>query len=161
MRLSRSFLATASFLLCSTLPCSAAAAQRARMSGPPESNGRTAGPAYVAARYLPELETTPPNAGVFVTGDLDGDGDLDLLACERPFLGHAPTGIQTWLNGGRGDFQFAHLLAFDPWSYSDHFDVARRVFLADVTGDGVLDLAYDVRDAFGILPSGVLVNPGL
>jgi len=134
-----------------------AVAQRAGEVGPPATGGR----AYVAARYLSELETTPASAGVQVTADLDLDGDVDLLIAERPSLAYPTTGVQTWLNGGQGDFQLAHLLAL-PYSTSDFFEQGLYVFAADLTGDGVPDLAYERKDIYQLVgPSGVLVHPGL
>lgn len=115
---------------------------------------------FVAPRHLHELRTTPPNTGARVVGDLDGDGDLDLLMLERPDPLREPRAVQTWLNGGRGDFQLAASLSLPGWSSDQSFGVASILALADVDGDGVLDLAYERRGP-GVVPMVVLVHPGL
>src|SRR5262245_62878290 len=89
------------------------AGQRARAAADP-SGGE--GKPIAATRFLGELVTSPPNSGVFATGDLDNDGDVDLLACERPSFSSEPTGIQVWRNEGHGELQLEHQVDFDPWS---------------------------------------------
>src|SRR5262245_45911997 len=157
MRFSRPPLALAVLSMCSAV----AAGQRARPSGPPPTTV-SGGQAYVATRFLPELEIVPANAGVFATGDLDNDGDLDALMCEMPNPSTEPTGLQTWLNGGRGDLHLAHVLALER-PISSSFHVARQVSLPDLTGDAVLAVAYHLTENFGShnFPPGVVFRPGL
>jgi len=153
MKLASPFVLGLAFLAAPT----AAQSGRPERVRPPELPRRSG---FVAARNLTELEPAASLAGVFATGDLDGDGDVDLLTLEWPTFFWDPTGIQTWTNDGQGAFTPTHLLAFDPWDRA-LIELADQVFLADVTGDGVLDLAYDRNDTRGIVPSGVLVHPGL
>jgi VCBS repeat protein len=133
--------------------------QRARLAANPSGDE---GEAFLATRFLGELATSPPNTGVFAKGDLDNDGDVDLLACERPSFSHEPTGIQVWRNEGQGDFNLVHRVDFDPWTSTDYFSIARQLFVADITGDGVLDLAYERSQYLDLgIPSGVLVHAGV
>jgi hypothetical protein len=131
---------------------SAATAQRAR-SARPQSG-------IVAPRHLYELRTSPVNDGACATGDLDGDGDLDLLMLQHDSHAWvAPTAVQVWLNGGRGDFHQVGVQPLEGWADGSGFSIATYVRLADVTGDGRLDLAYE-RSGVGTTPPAVSVHPG-
>jgi hypothetical protein len=146
------------------LASSLSAQQLARGPAPVQPRGTP----IVAPRYLDGLQSPVTNGGVRASGDVDGDGDVDLLEFRREESPFYPLGMQTWLNDGAGEFALAHELAFDVSPANDSFfDIARLVALADVTGDAVLDLVYERRDATQpnwwnhVGPSGVLVHPGL
>ena len=65
-----------------------------------------------------------------VPGDLDDDGDLDLLVLG--FLGST----RVWLNDGTGMFS----------PPVDYFGVGARAALGDLDGDGALDIAATAQD---------------
>jgi len=73
-------------------------------------------------------------------GDLDGDGDLDLI---EGILGanaqvHAPAEIRIYENGGSGDFTYTtQLMQMPPSSYCDN---SQFIELADIDNDGDLDI---------------------
>jgi len=116
-----------------------------------------------AARFLGELQTND-NGGVRASGDLDGDGDVDLLMLRYQGSSPYPRGIQSWRNQGDGRFVLAHDLVLAVPTYRNYweFELAHELELADVTGDGVLDLVYERKDLnHRIGPSGVLVHAGL
>jgi len=120
-----------------------------------------------APEILTELQPGLENGGARLSGDVDGDGDVDLLMFDRVSGSFWPHGMQTWLNDGQGGFTFAFDLPFDvaPGN-SQQFDLANQAFLADVTADGVLDLIYERKDITlptffsHVGPSGVLIHPG-
>lgn len=67
-------------------------------------------------------------------GDLDGDGDLDVMAAHPPNTPAAPHANQMWLNTGQGAFVAGDSFAGD----APAMDVA----LGDVNGDGTLDAFF-------------------
>jgi hypothetical protein len=82
-------------------------------------------------------------------GDLDGDGDEDLVS-------GAGTKVFVFLNGGSGDFLLAHEIDFGPGA--DPLVGA----LLDIDGDGWLDLAHAAPAGVGIsrgLGSGAFAAP--
>ncbi len=140
--------------LCST----AAPAQQARRE--PGADGEP----LRAARFLENLRGGQSNGGVRLSGDLDLDGDVDLLQFIVPPGTFPVRGMQTWLAQGTRDgepvFELAHELAFE-LGFSP-FELARHVGLGDVTGDGLPDLLYERKDLAEVVgPSGVLVHAGL
>ncbi|HEX6882644.1 MAG TPA: VCBS repeat-containing protein [Planctomycetota bacterium] len=158
----RSSLTPVALVVGSLFTAQLATAQQAGRVRPPASR---AGSGFVAARHLVELETPDTmRSGAYLSGDLDGDGDEDLLACAWPppdgYPFREPTGMQTWLNDGSGRFALAHELAFAPWFLAE-IRLAATAFVADLSGDGVLDLAYDRFDRRGLVSDGVLVHLGL
>lgn len=120
-----------------------------------------------AARFLEDLQPGDTNGGVRLAGDVDGDGDGDLLTTvlQSPAL-WGPLGLETWIQQG-GSFELASVLDFDVGvSPSGHLTLAQHASLSDVTGDGWLDLVYSRYETAlpsywnYVGPSGVLVHPG-
>jgi len=109
-------------------------------------------PAFSAPRLLTDLTEGAPNLGVDLTGDVDNDGDLDLLAFEYT-LSLSPTGVQVWRNEGHGSFVHASTLPITTENLP-------FLSLADFTGDGVLDLVYAHIPGFIFARSSVYVHPG-
>lgn len=146
--------------LCLGLVPALAVAQRARVAREdPFHDDRP----FLAPRFLFELESSTRNHGARATGDLDGDGDLDLVTLEYSPTSRPP-GARAWLNEGEGDFSAGPLLVIEPWDGDGRINsrIATVVFLADVTGDGVLDLAYERGNpSTPVAGQGVLVHPGL
>ncbi|CAN5746430.1 hypothetical protein BH23CHL8_BH23CHL8_06600 [soil metagenome] len=105
----------------------------ARTDGMPATNRffRNVGGRFVAA---PEVGLDRSHGGACLwTGDLDGDGDDDLVHCVDYPADGRPPGVRIYLNeGGRLDERSAELGA-RPIGDVD-------ALLADVTGDGRLDL---------------------
>lgn len=66
-------------------------------------------------------------------GDLDGDGDLDLVLTQLPFSPY-----RVLLNGGAGDFSEASSVLLPPGSYGEGIEVE----IVDLDGDGKLDLYF-------------------
>jgi hypothetical protein len=106
-----------------------------------------AGPAFVAPRLLTDLTVGATNNGVDLVGDMDNDGDVDLLASVAQ-----PKAVQFWQNDGSEHFTLAQTTSLGFWEFPQ--------YLADVTSDGVLDLYC----CFGNRPtphSTLSVRPGL
>ena len=76
-----------------------------------------------------DLEETPDLALNATMGDVDGDGDVDLVLARG---GHALTRSRVYLNDGRGGFSGSDL--------ADTLSAAFAAQLADVDGDTDLDL---------------------
>jgi hypothetical protein len=124
----------------------ASSAQRARSA--PEFQAPEL--AFVAPRWLADLTEGPTNHGAVAAGDLDNDGDVDLLAYHYPNE-YTPDAIQSWRNDGEGRFTLARSTAFS---------VGGDLQLADVTADGVLDLVL-LRNWHPGDTAAVEVDPGL
>lgn len=79
-------------------------------------------------------------------GDLDGDGDIDIVDAADP-------GCWVYLNDGMGNFNQALGLGAD-------LPITRSIGLADVDGDGDLDLLHGVADSQFTSTSEVFLNNG-
>ena len=93
---------------------------------------------------LSEFEVPSYNGGM-VVGDVDADGDVDLVV-----TGSSPEPGQLWLNNGQGIF--AQLLELPMGTY------AGMPLLADLDGDGDLDLVTSSNGAISGLTYGVRLN---
>jgi hypothetical protein len=114
----------------------AAQQRRAFPAGAGDARG-----AFAQPRFLHDLQHGGTNLGVRLAADVDADGDTDLV-----LLRSDNNGAQIWHNGGQAHFQLVQQLAF--------YSVNARPDLADVTGDGVLDLVSN-------RPNNAIVFPGL
>ena len=97
---------TIACLLVGTL---ASSAQRARTAPP----FRAPEPGFIAPRLLADLTEGSPNHGVEAAGDLDNDGDVDLLAFHYPNL-YTSDAIQSWRNDGQGHFALVNSMPYSP-----------------------------------------------
>ena len=78
----------------------------------------------------------------FSLGDLDGDGDIDLLATEGVLATNSLYGLHYFLNDGTGHFDVGNELSFgflEP-------DIEYRTLLTDKNGDGLDDLIVLMDD---------------
>jgi hypothetical protein len=82
-------------------------------------------------------------------GDVDGDGDLDIVAANRAF----PTGesVGVFRNNGSGSFSFGTIY--------NTAGAAESLVLADFDGDGDLDIALAQRNA-STFPVAIMLNNG-
>ncbi len=103
--------------------------------------------------FAEDVDTPFPDASVSVTffEDLDGDGDLDLFFSGNGF------GLQefahVYLNDGQGEFTL--LQNEDLPAFAD-----TGVSLADLNGDGDVDIVLDVLTADQAFVAGVFLNDG-
>ncbi|HEX6885601.1 MAG TPA: VCBS repeat-containing protein [Planctomycetota bacterium] len=129
---------------------SLAFAQRARPA--PEALGEP----FSAPRLLFDLTQGDANRGVALAGDLDDDGDCDLLAGEFISTGSLyPRALQTWLSDGSG--RYVHALTTSLGFTPSFGESVLFLQLADVTDDGILDLVYLRRRS----PDSVRIHPGV
>ena len=80
-------------------------------------------------------------------GDLDGDGDLDLItSAEGPIGGHSKVFYALFINDGAGNFSEQSATRFNVGTFTGKF-YASEVKLADFDGDGDLDFAGYMQSA--------------
>ena len=91
-------------------------------------SGCPAGPPRQFSRVVP-LETTSEDSANVSMGDLDGDGDLDLVLAKGR---HQPLLDRVLLNDGKGGFVASNL--------GPKADRTYTAALADLDGDGDLDV---------------------
>jgi Ca2+-binding RTX toxin-like protein len=89
-----------------------------------------------------------------VAGDIDGDGDLDLLISNATLPGEDPEPNQALINDGRGNFTAVDLTG------PDLARVSRGLALGDVNGDGEDD-PVDANGLPNINPYGLLPSVGM
>ena len=105
---------------------------------------------YDATAFPQDYERRDPGLiPGFVTADMDGDGDLDLLA--RCYRG----GIAYWLNNGAGRFTDAVLTHIHP-TPSNYVSIGMNI--ADLDGDGDVDAV--VSRAYMRGPALLYLNDG-
>ena len=93
------------------------------------------------------------------SGDMDGDGDLDLVIADHGYFNFGSNtwqnfGLQVLLNDGTGNFATSIFYPFDP-GHEEPFAVA----LGDLDGDGNLDVVTAIANA-GFTLSEVAVRLG-
>jgi len=101
---------------------------------------------------FPSSTTLPAPAWDFAVGDLDGDGDADLVCKD---YGDGP--LTVWLNDGGGTVSQGGSLIYVGSSFSSH-----GIVLPDLDGDGALDVAVGGYSGVALFPgdgAGWLVLP--
>jgi hypothetical protein len=79
--------------------------------------------------------------GLTMTGDVDGDGDLDVVtATDIGSNDHARTAFHVNLNDGAG--HLTNVNGFDLFVQENSIDTESRLWLNDLDGDGLADLTY-------------------
>jgi hypothetical protein len=101
---------------------------------------------FTASRGLPDDQDRSTSVAI---GDVDGDGDLDVVVGNADY--HAPAGLPNRVYLNRGDATFVAA----PTALPQNDDPTLAVALADVDGDGDLDLAC-ANDG----PNRLYVNDG-
>ncbi|HEX6882380.1 MAG TPA: VCBS repeat-containing protein [Planctomycetota bacterium] len=125
------------------------------------------GAPFDAPRLLTPLTEGAPNLGVTLIGDVDRDGDLDLLAMETFASTTSPDALQIWLKEGPEEYVHVDTLRFTIWfGQGSVLLLPQGLELADVTGDGVLDVLYYRGPVHPITlppdgaPPYVVIHPG-
>jgi len=95
-------------------------------------------------RYM--LNTDKARTASVAAGDIDGDGDIDIVAANGR---HWPDGNELFINNGYGKFTVSRPL-------DDLAETSYAAELADLDGDGDLDLAVGNDMA----PNGIYLNDG-
>ena len=85
-------------------------------------------------RYPKAKESFPPGQDSLTAGDLDNDGDIDLVA--TCWAGKNDTLVRVYLNDGTGAFDTIHDYAVGPPKFAGGADAA----IGDLDGDGWPDL---------------------
>ena len=112
----------------------------------PEPKAQSATPTQDFYERIGSLGTAAERTASISVGDVDSDGDLDLVVANGR---HWPGQNKIFLNDGKGSFQDEHKLGSDQ---STTYTAA----LADLDGDGDLDAVVGNDSA----PSHVLMNDG-
>jgi FG-GAP-like repeat/FG-GAP repeat len=141
------FDGTTGFVIEGTVPGSRAGASVAGIGDFNQDGSRDI---VIGVERAGELETFTDKTdyAVLVGGDLDGDGDEDLVAVYS-----YSQGITSWFNDGAGNYSLVQSLPIP-----DLFPWFGR--LADVDGDGDLDLLYTGVFTAAVLELRVVFNPG-
>jgi hypothetical protein len=119
------------------------------------------GGGFVAVPNLPAI--TAPGGPVYPTsvdvGDVDGDGDLDVVFGTTVYPGsgilHQAGPLTLWLNDGAGGFS-----APTPPAFPATTALGGACLLRDFDGDGDLDAIFGVETCNSGLPVSLFVNDG-
>ncbi|HZL99137.1 MAG TPA: FG-GAP-like repeat-containing protein, partial [Planctomycetota bacterium] len=78
--------------------------------------------------------------------DMDDDGDIDLVYYEEDIVGY----LGTLQGSGDGSFEFD--LSTETWGLGS-FDLARRIEIGDIDGDGLRDAAMASKNGLQFIPT--------
>ena len=110
--------------------------------------------------FLPPIQSGSAGShGLTETGDIDGDGDLDVVtASDVGSNDHARTQFRVSMNDGAGNMTHVH--TFELLVRENSIDTESRLWLSDLDGDGLADLTYYGDRGQQTGPGGLFVRRG-